>query len=297
MKICYIDESVNKTQTQIVVATIMIDALRMNKTKSDWAELRQTLSEKINIHLDEIHTTNLYRGLKEWESVSQSDRFQIIDDIVNYINGRKHKILFSAVDLNKLVKIKDTSQFASLLECDALKDKNSNLSIYKLACLHLALCVQKLNCHIDKNKGSFLLIFDHKDHTIIDLIWNPPNWAHQYYLSSCEYQKIEHQQYVRLPDIVDVPYHADSKRVLAINIADFYAYFICLYASLKNQTQKPDTRFNEMEYVTTLIKKMSISFVSDSNRWPTVGRNICQDLFYQIAPDGLLTLKKDMENN
>lgn len=295
MKICYIDESYDCKKEIVVVAAIMFDMTRMKKTKTEWNELLQILSADLKEKLSEIHTTDLYRGLKEWECIDRNLRFKLIDAIINYINQRKHKILFTAIDLNKLKILQQKKPFKEMLEIKTLQNKDTSINIYRLAALHIALCIQKLNMNERNNKGDSLLIFDQNDNKIIDLIWNPPLWAHKYYLSKKEYKKILETGISFMPNIIDIPYHADSKRVLAINIADFYAYFLALYTSLKEGVQKPDSRFNEIEQVTQWVKRMSLSFVDDSNRWVTKGRNECEDLFYQIAPDSLKTIKKDME--
>lgn len=295
MKICYIDESYDKNKRFVVVAAIMFDITRMKKTKTEWNALLTILSKHLEHNLEEIHTTDLYRGLNIWKKIPMKQRFKLIDEIIKYINERKHKILFSAVDSEKLSALEQNENFKKLLKCKGLYDSTAKIEIYRLAAIHLALCVQKLNMNEKNNKGDSLLIFDGKDNTIIDLIWNLPTWAHEYYLTGKEYKKITLTSSFHLPNIVDVPYHADSKKVLAINIADFYAYFLVLYTSLKEGIQKPDSRFDEIKQVTKWIQQMAISFVDDSNRWVMKGRNNCEDLFYQIAPDALKTIKKDMK--
>lgn len=295
MKICYIDESFGGRKGEIgVVANVMLDTTRMKKTKTQWNDLREDLSKILTTNLEEIHTTDLYIGCKQWEKVSRERRFSLIDHIIKYINERKHKILFTAIDINKLNDLQKDDKFAQMLNIKILQNTDKSINPYRLAALHIALCVQKLGVHEKKNKGDSLLIFDQKDNTIIDIIGNPPIWAHQYYLSETDYKKIKKQGFSLLPNIIDMPYLADSKKVLPINIADFYAYFITRYASLKEGIQKPNTSFDEIGQVTKWIQEMSISFVDDSNRWMARGRNECQELFYQIAPDALKTIKKDM---
>ena len=91
--------------------------------------------------------------------------------------------------------------------------------------------------------------------------------------------------------IVDIPFFADSTKVLSICIADFYAYFISLYFSLKTGKHKQEYE-NELNNVEGIIKKMIPSIVEDSNRWSKNCKNIYQKFFYDIAPTELLNLKK-----
>lgn len=67
MKICYIDESYDKNKRFVVVAAIMFDITRMKKTKTEWNALLTILSKHLEHNLEEIHTTDLYRGLNIWK--------------------------------------------------------------------------------------------------------------------------------------------------------------------------------------------------------------------------------------
>ena len=70
MKICYIDES-SGDNSYIVVVAVMIDTHRMKKTKEEFKEIKELLSIYIEHPLEEIHTTHLYRGLKEWKGIDK----------------------------------------------------------------------------------------------------------------------------------------------------------------------------------------------------------------------------------
>ena len=287
MKICYIDES-SGDNSYIVVVAVMIDTHRMKKTKEEFKEIKELLSIYIEHPLEEIHTTHLYRGLKEWKEIDKEKRHEIIREFVEYFNDRKHKILFTAIDKEKLDNVKD--KYSDLLKDDRLiNKKDKEINLYRLACLHLALCIQKLNCNEKNNKGNTFVVCDKRDETISDLIWNPPDWINYYFYSPKEIKKIKKK--MSLDCIVDIPFFADSTKVLSICIADFYAYFISLYFSLKTGKHKQEYE-NELNNVEGIIKKMIPSIVEDSNRWSKNCKNIYQKFFYDIAPTELLNLKK-----
>lgn len=101
MKFCYLDESgtgdIGKEPVTVCVGVI-VDALRMHRTKHEWGELLKEFNKKTTRPISEIHTTNLYRGNDEWRNIKGDERAAIISQIIDWLIERKHKVTFSAVD-------------------------------------------------------------------------------------------------------------------------------------------------------------------------------------------------------
>lgn len=268
MKFCYVDESGTGDEPYAVMVGIIVDAARMHVTKNQWLGLLKFLSRLIKKPVSEIHTRDFYPGNDIWRGLDGPMRSRIITAIFNWLNKRKHLVIYSAID-----KQEYNSQRAS----DSLPQGVG--TIWTCLGLHMILGIQKAFQAQPKNKGNTLLVFDEEKREELEfatLINDPPAWTDEYY------NKGKRQD--RLDQIIDVPYFADSKHVGLVQMADFSAFFLRRYIEIK--TGKVPAKYKEEEQkIDGWIRAMFKRSVSRSTMYPKIGRNQAAETFWSLAPD------------
>jgi hypothetical protein len=182
----------------------------MHKTKKDWDELLKRLSAKLGRQIPEFHTRDFYSGNRKWRHLTGDERSAIINEIIDWVFERKHKIVCSAVEKSKYEKLKGNS-----LELSGLG------SPWLAAALSLVAKIQREHQKEAKNKGHTAFIFDREvkeEGRLADLFYNPPGWTDTLYERKPKSPLFN--------QIIDVPYFADSKSVLLIQVADLFSYLI-----------------------------------------------------------------------
>ena len=266
MKFCYLDESGTGGEPFAVMVGIITDVMRMKKTKEDWAELLQRLSARIGRTVGEIHTRELYRGNRLWNKVTAADRTIIIQEIIDWLNSRKHTIVYSCVD--------KTAYKGSISGELGYTDYGT---LWRFMALHCTLSIQKSMQNEKKNKGNTLLIFDSEvaeQGEFTKLLLSPPGWTDTYYG--------KHKKQDRLDQIIDVPHFVDSKQVGLIQIADFCAYFIRLYLEL-TAGASPEKYPGELQVIQNWVQQILENVIPKSNIYPKKGRCATAELFYKYG--------------
>lgn len=267
MKFCYLDESGTGNEPYAVMVGVIADAYRMRVTKKDWSELLDALSQIVKKPLLEIHTSDFYSGNGIWRKLPGDIRARIISAIFDWLEGRNHKIVYSAVD-----KMKFNSEFG--------KEPYANEvgTLWRFMALHVCLAIQKHSSLFERNKGHTVLIFDNKKseaNEFIKLIRNPPEWTDTYYRRN--------QKKDRLDQIIDVPYFGDSRHVGLIQVADFVSFFLRKHIEIQMSVVSPD-----YEDEPTLIEKWANTMLAQSIPKSAIymqkGRCDCANLFYRYAP-------------
>ncbi len=275
MQFIYIDESGMGQETIAVMAGVVVDEHRMRLTKEHWNELLSTLSEIIGQKIDEIHTSNFYSGNSPWRDLNGQQRSAIITAIFNWLQQRRHSIVFTAVDKTLLQANSITEPFYGEIKTS-----------WRFMALHLALAIQK--CYQGSPRGTnrtlnptghCVLIFDNEkkeEKKLTDLLLNAPDWTDTYYDKKLNQEKFS--------QIVDVPHFVDSKDVGLIQLADFICFFLRKYLELKSGYAQPEYP-DEMEKVSAWVELIMDRSISKSNIYPKKGRDDCADLFYRYAPE------------
>jgi hypothetical protein len=189
MKFCYLDESGTGDEPFAVMAGVIVDAARMHKTKSQWQNLIDNLASIAGREIDEIHTREFYPGNSPWRDLDGPVRARILDEIFKWLADRKHRVVFSAVDVSDFRNNFEEEDFSDDIE-----------TLWRFLATHIVLCLQKRHQTKKSNKGRTLMVFDdeHMERTHYrSLIFDPPEWTDQYY------GRGESQD--RLNQIVDVP--------------------------------------------------------------------------------------------
>ena len=281
MKFCYIDESGKGDEPILVVAGILVDAQRMHVTKADWEGLLKSLSKRINRPVDEFHTRNFYKGNGIWRELKAHERVAAMDGILDWLDERKHLIVFSSIEKQKARKADWTGKKAML-------NGASEPDYWKVATLHLMLSVQKTCQAIKKNKGHTVMVFDRgaAEDEVARLALSPPEWTDSFYGFKRKSRKANPDPPLQM--VVDVPYFTDSKHVGLLQLADFFAYMLRHHAQLSAGAAEQYT--GERARVAGWVERMVQHMTPDSDRWKARGGCTCSNFLRAIAPDSLLGL-------
>jgi hypothetical protein len=152
------------------------------------------------------------------------------------------------------------------------------------AAFHLVLQLQKAGRSATQPKGHFAVIFDaqerHESH-FVDLVRNPPRWSDNYYGRA--------RREPQLSRLVDVPYFADSEHVLLIQVADLIAFVLRRHAEL-TIAGSVEAYGGEADRIRAWSELVARRAGPVALRWKRRGRNIAENVFFDLAPAGLLAL-------
>lgn len=197
MKLCYCDESGTGDEPIAVMVGIVVDAHRMHVTKDHWTELLVALSRVVGRSINEIHTRDFYSGNGVWRGMKGPERSQVITEVFNWIDARRHHVVYSSVE---------KSAYYTSLKAGQVPPEVA--TPWRFMGMHLLLSVQKIHQRQEKTKGHTIFVFDNEEREqmrFTDLVTNPPAWTDSFY------DKGKKQS--RLDQIVDVPYFCDSEEV------------------------------------------------------------------------------------
>lgn len=290
MKFCYIDESGTGEEPVLVLAGILADVHRMHVTKAEWSDILSQLSLRIKRPVAEFHTRHFYKGNGIWRDLDGEQRTVVLDTILSWLKDRKHLVVFSAIDKRKGVD-------AEFQGREYVVRKSGRVDYWRVAAVHMILCIQKTMQSKDRKKGHTVFIFDegHGGDRLIDFILNPPTWTDSFY----GYERFLTRKKARIKNqvpalsmVVDVPYYGNSTQVAMLQIADLFAYLLRRYAELKlgYGTQDYD---GELLKLRRWVFEIAALMLPDNTRWKAVGACACSRLFESIAPLPLLTIHKD----
>ncbi len=272
MKFCYFDESGPGGTSILVMAGVIVDASRMHITKSDWQNFLDLLSEVVERQVEEFHTTDFYRGNTPWRNMDGPQRAAVISTFIEWLKDRRHKLTFSAVEMVKYDAHVSTHSFLNKLQ-----------NPWCTTAMHCVLQVQKLHQRLRSNKGHTVLIFDREQRhetELTELVSTPPDCTHDYY--NCTGNN-------PLSQVVDVPYFADSKKAVLIQVADMVAYIIRLYAELAQRivNESYDGEFSRLQ---EWVGELTPLLVNRTIRYIRTNRSPVDQLFWDLAPDSLREL-------
>jgi hypothetical protein len=272
MKFCYLDETGTGQSTVVIVVGVVVDAQRMHRTKRELNDLLEELSNTAGKQITELHAADLYGGNKIWRDMDPFLRDQIITKTLEWLKQRKHKITFSAVD-----KTKFDGRKADCQVCSELKTPE------QAAAFHVVLSLQKAHKGESHNKGHTVMVFDSgkMNRSIPALLAEPPAWSDSYYSRSDKKD--------RLDQIVDVPFFADSKQVVLIQMADLIGFILRRYADL-NDYGVDERYVDERAKIEGWVNEIKNRFYETSMRYRRMGRCPTADIFYALAPESLREL-------
>lgn len=274
MEVCYTDESGNSsTDPCLVMVGIVVDAARLNRTRTEFAGIFDEIQSIFEENLRELKGSKMIFGRDRWRKVDPELRKSIAGYLCDWVSKRKHTLALAAIDRARHAK----EQTAGLPEpC-----KN-----VWLACgLHVALQIQKFHQSKEKNKGNTFLIFDDNKReadTLSDLIFGPPEWTDQYYDRG--------KKQDRLDQIIDTTFAIRSHQAGLVQVADLFAFILRRHAELSDYgsaEEWPGERMLIEDYTSRLVPRL----LPIATRWPRrPGDNACPAWFNSIAPRSLKEL-------
>jgi len=254
---------------------IVADSHRMRVTKEDWNGLLSALSEIVEQEVREIHTRDFYSGNSPWRDLDGHQRSAIIDAIFQWLNDRKHAVVYTAVDKTQFYQtFKDEPYF------DDVK------TLWRFMALHLSLSIQKHYQGATRGNrrnlnptGHCVLIFDNEgreERRFTDLLLNATDWTDTYYDKKTRQDKFS--------QIVDVTHFVDSRDVGLIQLADFICFFLRKHIELGLGYTEPKYA-DEIEKVNRWTDLILARAIPKRNIFLTRRRCKCADLFYRYAPE------------
>ena len=272
MKFCYADESGHHADV-VVVAGVVVDAIRMRRTKSEWHDILSRYAERYGRPMPEFKARELHRGKGSWHALDGPARKAIVGEILDWMQSRKHRVTFGAVSRQRLAAQRDKHAVGGL----------ASVTEWSIAAMHLVLSVQKFHKNAKNNKGDTLFVFDHvhEDRELQSLILNPPPETDGFYDRASREE--------RLNQVVDVPYFADSRHAGLIQVADFCAYIIRLYEELTEGRIEEGFKGEEAQ-LREWMAMMRPILMPDAVRWPRRSKDPCVRFLRSIAPPSLLSV-------
>lgn len=270
MKFCYLDESGVGSTSILVMAGIIVDAQRMHVTKEAWSDFLDYCSNKVGKVIKEFHFRDFYNGNGPWRAMDGPIRTNLISAIIDWIGNRKHKITYSAIKIDNYKVHIQSNKILSNLH-----------SSWCAAAMHCILSLQKHHQNEVKTKGHTVLVFDREvkeEQKLSDLVSTPPNCISSY----CPPNK----KGIYLDKIVDVPYFADSKPVLLIQVADLVSYVLRRYVELV-EDHEAEKYHGEKTKMTDWTQKIMAITLPSSTRYLSKGRCETAQIFWDIAPHSL----------
>ena len=265
MKFCYLDESGTGGSAVATMVGVVVDAHRMHLTKGAWLELLKELEEITGNSIQEFHANTFYSGGGIWKPLTGEQRSSIMSAIIKWMDNRKHKIVYSAVEIEKHKALDSKSNL-------------NGLNVWKTMALHCALALQRCHQAEKKNKGHTVMVFDEAVKDKVDytgLVLSPPEWTHEYY------DKKKKQE--PLDQLIDVPHFVDSKRVALVQVADFYAYILRTHYELEIGSRK-EKYAGEAEKVGGWAEKIEAQAIQRANIYPKRSASGAAELFKSVAP-------------
>jgi hypothetical protein len=275
MKVCYCDESGTGNEPIAVMVGVVVDSQRMHVTKDHWRDLLASLSRIVGTRLFEIHTREFYAGNGVWRNMAGPERSNVISEVFEWLQARKHHIVYSSVVKQEYLTSFKAGQIPAELD-----------TVWRFLGLHLLLSIQRHFQKQAKTKGHTIFIFDNEEKERVrftDLVANPPAWSHTYYT--------KRKKQSPLDQIIDVPYFGDSKEVPLLQVADFIAYFLRRYAEI-NDAGVPARYPHEVEKISGWIKIPQQCSIPAAAMYPASGRCECSETFYAHAPISIRDLQR-----
>ena len=273
MKVCYVDESGNTAQDPcLVMVGILVDSLRLHRTQQEFAEVFDIVQGLFAENLRELKGSKMILGRDRWRKVDPDVRKRIASYFCDWIARRKHRLIVTAIDRERLEEVKKAGEPAERQDG------------WLAAGLHVALQVQKANQKAGNNKGHTFLIFDDnkvKADTLSDLLWKPPAWTDEYY------DRKKRQD--PLDQIIDTTFSIKSHHAGLVQVADLFAFILRRYAEIEDYGAEEEW-LGEKALIDDYVGSLAARLLPKSTRWPTRNGSSAAKWFNDIAPPSLKAL-------
>lgn len=272
MKFCYADESLDDASQKVqVMVGIVADAQRLNRSRSEFAEIFGLVERTFPEALKELKGSRIFYGRGGWRDVPPELRKDVFRRFCEWICERKHLLAISAIDIGRFARLPDDYPHA-------LRD------LWVAGALHIALQLQKLHQTLRKNKGHTVLIFDEnkaKADRLNEVLFAPPEWTEAYY--------DKRKKQVPLDQIIDSAFFTKSHHAGLAQVADLFAFVFRRYAELTDYGAEP-VYAGEKDDIDPLVELLAPRLISRSHRCPKRPKDKCTAFFVDLTPDCLVDL-------
>lgn len=246
MYLCYVDESgLHSRESPVVTVGVLVEgSQRLIKTSRQWTEQLGNLLTEGDVAMNELKSSQMYRGSGKWNRLRGDERHRRIEGFVDWFVERKHHLALAAVDGS--IDLGDS----------ALTITDPEL----LAALHIALQVQRAHQTKEKNKGATLLVMDQSKVAgrLTDLLEEPPAWSDDYYGREQDAEPFD--------QLVHTPFWVPSDRIELVQLADLFAFIYRRYVEVCRNGEDYE---GERVHLERWRNKLDTRLLGRSHRLPT----------------------------
>jgi hypothetical protein len=246
---------------------VIADGTRLARTQRDLADLLGSIAGIPQGSLQELKSTEIYRGRRQWNGVPGDVRHGVIDRLVDWIGERHHRLTLAAIEYERM---KDSP--------------GGGMDCWLAAALHTALQVQRAGQRLPSNKGVTFLVFDeqkHKADALSDLLFDPPAWTDLYYDRNPRRDQLD--------QVIDSAFYAKSHHAGLIQIADLFAFIFRRHAELVDRNDA-ESYPGEADRIRGWAEALATQLLDRAHRWPARPGNDAARWFNAVAPPALLEL-------
>lgn len=238
MYFCYVDESghcgtkYDPNQPVEVLVGVISDATKVHKTNREHSNYLKVLLKDHGIDVSEIKSSQIFRGRKEWSTVSPEIRKQVFKDLLKWVKARSCKLIVCPIHSEKFFNLK----------CDGHDYAGKFQYPYEAGAMNVLLSLQRLKYGLRGNKGKTVVIFDEEgehDKRLIKLISEDLDYTDMFTQIKLPKSKKKQKSIERFCQIVDIPFFSKSEHSQLIQIADLVAFVVSRYIQLKSFNIQP----------------------------------------------------------
>lgn len=273
MKFCYADESLDdKSKLVQVMVDIIADAHRLNRSRIEFVEIFDLVSEVYPEAPRELKGSRIFYGRGAWRKVPPDIRKAVFRLFCDWMTERKHHLAMSAIDIAKFKTGRPATYPQSLSD------------LWIAGAVHMALQLQKVHQTLGKNKGHTILIFDEnkvKADKMNEVLFAPPTWIESYYGRKKKQEPLD--------QIIDSAFFTKSHHAGLAQVADLFAFVLRRYAELAEYGVKQEYK-GEANDIKDLVDRLVPRLLLQAHRWPKQTKSECAKTFSNVAPSCLVSL-------
>jgi hypothetical protein len=283
MYFCYIDESghcgnkLDPNQPVEVLVGVIQDATKIHKTNREHSSFLKQLLHKHGVEVAELKSAQIFRGRKEWGSVSPDVRKKIFKDLLKWVNERSCKLIVCPIDSGKFFQLKESGdEIARKLHFP-----------YEVGALNVLLALQRLKYGSPNNKGKTVVIMDEEkehDKRLIKILSGDLDFTDAFTQLVLPKRKSS-KQVERLCQIIDIPFFSKSEHSQLIQIADLVAFVVSRYIQLKSFRSTPAFA-EELQVIEEFYLGIKPSLVPAAHLNPPIKDDALVSFYREIRPTG-----------
>jgi hypothetical protein len=284
MYFCYVDESghcgtkYNPEQPVEVLVGVVSDATKIHKTNREHSSFLKDLLNKHGVEVTELKSAQIFRGRKEWSSISPEVRKKVFTDLLAWVNERSCKLIVCPIHSEKYFELKKNGHnYATKFHYP-----------YEAGAFNVLLSLQRLKYGSPSNKGKSVVIFDEEgehDKRLIRLLTEDLSFTDGFTQIKIPKTKKKQGDLERFCQIIDIPFFSKSEHSQLIQIADLVAFVVSRYIQLKSFGVQPAFE-DELSVMEEFYLGIKDSLVPPAHINPPTKGDPLAAFYLDIRPDG-----------